>query len=110
MNVQRMPESTRDSGSMRMVLPDVHSLRSEADSANQAHTRADECRAIAADEGGSSGLGGLRTQRVGNTALGGRSNGRTAYWPGCGFGVRAPQVGETPLSEGEWQFLFRGDL
>lgn len=108
--LSRMHKSTRDGGQIHMVLPDVHALRREADTANQAHAWANECRAIAADEGGSIGLGDLRSQREGNQALGGRADGRSAYWPGCGYGVRPPEIGETPLSAAEWVYLFRGDL
>lgn len=110
MNVPRMPTSERDGGAVRVVLPNVHLLRREADTANQAHAWADECRAEPAHERGTEGLGSARALREGTQVFGRRADGRAAYWPGCGFGVRAPEIGETPLSADEWKYLFRGDL
>jgi hypothetical protein len=55
-------------------------------------------------------LDGYWARRDGVAPTGEASGLLCAEWPGKVYGVRAPEIGETPVSASEWPYLFRGDL
>lgn len=105
----RMPESERDSGALHVVQHGVSVVRSAADSAawgaGQAPGGNRQQTAV-----GTRRLDRLRAQGSRVAAAGKNAGLLRTGWPGIICGVRAPEIGETPLSDGEWQYLFRGDL
>lgn len=105
----RLLQSSPGSARLQTLLPHLSVVRGEADSG-----AGDSAKATGGNsESSSAGAGGLdelRPRGIGVAPTGKAKGVLRAEWPGRVYGVRAPEIGETPLSDAEWPFLFRGDL
>lgn len=91
------------------VLPVLSLVRSAAD-LEVGHVAKAHERDCGSAPSGAGRLDGVGARRAGLAPNGKRRPVVCADWPGAVHGVRAPEIGETPLSDAEWPFLFRGDL
>ncbi len=92
-----------------VLRPQMSALRGESDTSDR---KASEASAGAQGEAQASigRLGVLRTRGIRIAPNGKTTAEYIAEWPGKSYGVRKPHVGETPLSNSEWPYLFKGEI
>lgn len=105
----RLLQSSSGSARLQTLLPHLSVVRGTADS-QAGDIATDKGRDHSATPTSVAGLDELRPRGIGIAPTGKGKGVLRAEWPGRVYGVRAPEIGETPLSDAEWPFLFRGDL
>jgi hypothetical protein len=107
--LSRMPKGAGNGRPMHVVQPGMPVVRGTPDS-TPGHAAAPARRDHGQASKGVGRLGGLWARRFVAAQPRQTAGLLRTGWPGIGYGVRAPEIGETPLSHSEWPYLFRGDL